>query len=134
MAKEMMLAAIERTQWIILAILSVGSIRLLGQADHPGGRSSAGVICILNFKALRMIIERGFTQGKGAKSIFAQYAIKVLALLAVVAGVVILLRGAINLIAFLVGLLTIFLAIVVAGIRGYRYTGQDGGKPWDMRD
>jgi hypothetical protein len=124
MAKEMMLAAIERIQWIILAILSVGSIAFWDKGITLGVLIG-GSICILNFKALRMIIERGFTQGKGARSIFAQYATKVLLLLAVVAGVVILLRDAVNLIAFLVGLLTVFVAIVVAGIRGYRYTGQE---------
>lgn len=125
-SKDLRLAAIERIQWIILAILSMGSIPFW-DTRITLGVLIGGVICILNFKALRMIIERGFTQGKGAKSIFAQYAIKVLALLAVVAGVVILLRGAINLIAFLVGLLTVFVAIVVAGIRGYRYTGREEG-------
>jgi hypothetical protein len=123
MAKEMMLAAIERTQWIILAILSAGSIALWDKRITLGVLIG-GLICILNFKAMRMIIERGFTQGKGAKAIFVQYAVKILLLLAVLAGVVILLRGAVNLIAFLVGLLTVFIAIVVAGIRGYRYTSQ----------
>jgi hypothetical protein len=77
-----------------------------------------GVICILNFKALRMIFEGGFSQGRIGKSIFIKYAVKFLAVLAVVAGVVFLLRGVINLVAFLVGLLTVFLAIVVAGVRG----------------
>ena len=125
MAKEMMLDAIERTQWIILAILSVGSIAFWDKRITLGVLIG-GSICILNFKALRMIIERGFTHGKGAKSIFAPYATKVLALLAAIVGVVFLLRGAVNLIAFLVGLLTVFVAIVVAGIRGYGSTGKAG--------
>jgi hypothetical protein len=126
MSKEMMLDAIERTQWIILAILSVGSIAFWDW-HITLGVLIGGVICILNFKALRMIIERGFTHGKGAQAIFAPYATKVLALLAAIVGVVFLLRGAVNLIAFLVGLLTIFLAIAVAGIKEYHYTGREEG-------
>jgi F0F1-type ATP synthase assembly protein I len=124
MTKEIQLASIERTQWFILALFTLGSLAFWEWRITLGVIIGGG-ICILNFKALRMIIERGFTQGKGARSIFAQYATKVLLLLAVVAGVVILLRDAVNLIAFLVGLLTVFVAIVVAGIRGYRYTGQE---------
>jgi hypothetical protein len=121
MAKEMMLAAIERIQWIILAILSVGSI-LFWDRRITLGVLIGGVICILNFKALRIIFARGFVRGNKMGALVAQYAIKFLALIAVVAGVVILLRGTVNLIAFLVGLLTVFLAMVVVGIRGYRYT------------
>lgn len=126
MPQEIKLAAIERAQWVILALLTMGSLAFWDWRITLGVVIGGG-ICILNFKALRMIIERGFTQGKGAKSIFAQYAIKFFALFAVVAGVVFLLRGMINLIAFLVGLLTVFLAIMVEGIRGYRYT-DEGGK------
>jgi hypothetical protein len=49
-------------------------------------------------------------------------------LLAAVGGVAFLLQGRINLVAFLVGLLTIFLAIVVEGIRGYLYMDEEEKK------
>jgi len=126
MAQEIRLASIERNQWIILVLFTLGSLTFWDW-HITLGVLIGGVICILNFKALRMIIERGFTHGKGAQSIFAPYITKVLALLAAIGGVVFLLRGAVNLIAFLVGLLTVFLAIVVAGIRGYQYTGRKEG-------
>jgi hypothetical protein len=118
------LNSVERTQLIILALMIAGSI------PFWDGRITLGVfvgggISILNFKALRMIFARGFARDKKTGAFVAQYAIKFLALIAVVAGVVVLLRGAVNLIAFLVGLLTVFLSIVVVGIRGYRYTGQE---------
>ena len=118
MAKEIRLAAIERTQWIILAILTLGSLAFWDWRITLGV-IIGGIICILNFKALRMILERGFSQRKIAGSFFVKYAIKFLALLAAVGGVAFLLQKTINLVAFLVGLLTIFLAIVVEGIRGY---------------
>ncbi|OGP54470.1 MAG: hypothetical protein A2Y65_09830 [Deltaproteobacteria bacterium RBG_13_52_11] len=123
MAKEIRLASIERTQWLILALFTLGSLAFWDWRTTLGVVIGGG-ICILNFKALRMIFEGGFSQRRIAGSIVVKYAIKFLALLAVVAGVVFLLQGVINLIAFLVGLLTVFLAIVVEGIRGYRYTDE----------
>jgi hypothetical protein len=119
MAQEIPLASLERTQWLVLALLTLGSLPFWAWRITLGV-VIGGVICNLNFKALRMIFEGGFSQGRIAKSIFVKYAIKFLAVLAVVAGVVFLLRGVVNLIAFLVGLLTVFLAIVVEGVRGYR--------------
>ena len=118
MAKEMRLAAVERTQWVILAILSLGSLAFWDW-HVTLGVIIGGIIVILNFKALRMIFESGFSKGKLAGSVFVKYVIKFLALLAAVAGVVFLLQGIVNLFAFFVGLLTIFLAISVVGIRGY---------------
>ena len=118
MTKDIKLAAIERTQWIILAILTLGSLAFWDWRITLGV-IIGGIICILNFKALRMILERGFSQRKIAGSFFVKYAVKFLALLAAVGGIAFLLQKTINLVAFLVGLLTIFLAIVVEGIRGY---------------
>ena len=118
MAREIKLSSIERTQWVILALLTLASLAFWDWRITLGV-IVGGIICILNFKALRMILERGFSQRKSAGSFFVQYAIKFLALLAAVGGVAFLLQKTINLVAFLVGLLTIFLAIVVEGIRGY---------------
>jgi len=118
MAREIKLAAIERTQWVILALLTLASLAFWDWRITLGV-IIGGIICILNFKALRMILEKGFSQRKSVGSFFVQYAIKFLALLAAVGGVAFLLQRKINLVAFLVGLLTIFLAIVVEGIRGY---------------
>jgi hypothetical protein len=118
MAKELKLAAVERTQWLILAILTLGSL-VFWDWHITFGVIIGGVIVILNFKALRMIFESGFSEGRISGSVFIKYAIKFLALLAAVAGVVFLLQGVVNLVAFFVGLLTIFLAISVVGIRGY---------------
>jgi hypothetical protein len=118
MAKEMRLAAVERTQWLILAILILGSL-VFWDWHVTLGVIIGGVIVILNFKALRMIFESGFSEGRISGSVFVKYAVKFLALLAAVAGVVFLLPGVVNLVAFFVGLLTIFLAISVVGIRGY---------------
>ena len=92
--------------------------RLLGLACYPWGHHR-GIIVILNFRALRLIFESGFSDGKISGSLFVKYAIKFLAVLAAVAGVVFLLHGVVNLVAFFVGLLTIFVAISVVGIRGY---------------
>jgi hypothetical protein len=124
MTKEIKLAAIERTQWVILAILTLGSL-VFWDWRITLGVSLGGMICILNFKALRIILESGFSQRKISGSFFVKYAIKFLALLAAVGGVAFLLQKMINLVAFLVGLLTIFLAIVVEGIRGYRYMDEE---------
>jgi len=118
MAREIKLSSIERTQWVILLLLTLASFAFWDWRITLGV-IIGGIICILNFKALRMILERGFSQRKTAGSFFVQYAIKFLALLAAVGGVAFLLQKTINLVAFLVGLLTIFLAIVVEGIRGY---------------
>ena len=124
MAREIKLSSIERTQWIILALLTLGSL-VFWDWKITLGVLIGGIIVILNFKALRMIIESGFSRKKISGSFFVKYAVKFLALLAAVAGVAFLLRGKINLVAFLVGLLTIFLAIVVEGIRGYRYMNKE---------
>ncbi|MCJ7663126.1 MAG: ATP synthase subunit I [Desulfobacterales bacterium] len=125
MTQEIKLSAIERTQWVILAILTLGSL-VFWDWRISLGVIIGGMICILNFKALRMIFESGFSRGKIAGSFFVKYAIKFLALLAAVGGVAFLLQGRINLVAFLVGLLTIFLAIVVEGIRGYLSMDEEG--------
>ena len=118
MAKELRLTAVERTEWLILAILVLGSL-VFWNWHVTVGVIIGGVIVILNFRALRMIFESGFSEGKISGSILVKYVIKFLAVLAAVAGVVFLLHGVVNLVAFFVGLLTIFLAISVVGIRGY---------------
>jgi len=119
MAKEIKLAAIERTQWVIIALFTLGSLAFWDWRISLGV-ILGGLICILNFKVLRIIIEGAFSRGKISGSFFVKYAVKMLALFAAVGGVVFLLRGVINMMAFLVGLLTVFLAIFVEGIRGYR--------------
>jgi hypothetical protein len=118
MSKEIKLAAVERAEWLILTILTLGSL-VFWDWHITLGVIIGGVIVILNFRALRMIFESGFSEGRISGSVFIKYAIKLLAVLAAVAGVVFLLHGVVNLIAFFVGLLTIFLAISVVGIRGY---------------
>jgi len=127
MTKEIKLSSIERTQWVILALLTLGSLAFWDWRITLGV-IIGGIICILNFKALRMILESGFSQRKISGSFFVKYAIKFLALLAAVGGVAFLLQGRINLVAFLVGLLTIFLAIVVEGIKGYLYMDEEEKK------
>ena len=124
MPKEIKLASVERTQWFILAILTLGSLAFWDWRITLGV-IIGGVIVVLNFKALRMIFESGFSEGRIAGSVFVKYAVKFLALLAAVAGVVFLLRGIVNLFAFFVGLLTIFLAISIVGIRGYCSRGEE---------
>ena len=123
MSGEIRLAAIERTQWLILALLTLGSL-VFWDWHITLGVIIGGIIVIFNFKALRMIFEEGFSSGRISASIIVKYIIKFMALLAVVAGIALLLRGIIHLVAFLVGLLTIFLAITVEGIRGYRYPSE----------
>ncbi len=118
MATDIRLSSLEKTQWIILLLLTLGSLAFW-EWRITLGVIMGGIICILNFKALRMILEKGFTQRKIARSFFIKYAVKFLALLAVVGGIAFLLQKTINLVAFLVGLLTIFLAIVIEAIRGY---------------
>ncbi len=127
MAKEVRLTSIERTQWVILALFTLGSLPFWDWRITLGV-ILGGVIVTVNFKALRRIIEAGFSGERVSKSFFVKYAIKFLALLAVVAGVALLLHRVINLVAFLAGLLTIFLAILVEGVRGYRYTDEEQEK------
>ena len=124
MSKEIKLVAVERTEWLILAILTLGSL-IFWDWHITLGVIIGGVIVILNFRVLRMIFERGFSEGRVSGAIFVTYAIKFLAVLAAVAGVVFLLHGVVNLVAFFVGLLTIFLAISVVGIRGYRSMNEE---------
>jgi hypothetical protein len=124
MAREIKLSSIERTQWIILALLTLGSL-VLWDWRITLGVMIGGIICILNFKALRLIFEGSLSRGKSAGSFFVKYAVKFLALLAAVGGAAFLLQRKINLVAFLVGLLTIFLAIVVEGIRGYLFMDKE---------
>ena len=112
------MTAVERTEWLILAILVLGSL-VFWNWHVTVGVIIGGVIVILNFRALRVIFESGFSEGRISGSILVKYVIKFLAVLAAVAGVVFLLHGVVNLVAFFVGLLTIFLAISVVGIRGY---------------
>jgi hypothetical protein len=119
MPKEFKLAAVERTEWVILVLLTLGSLAFWDWRITLGV-IIGGIICILNFKALRMIFESSFSSGRISGSVFVKYAVKFLAVLAAVAGIVFLLQGVVNLLAFLVGLLTIFLAISIEGIRGYR--------------
>jgi hypothetical protein len=118
MAQELRLTAVERTEWLILAILTLGSL-VFWDWHVTLGVIIGGVIVILNFRALRKIFESGFSEGRIYGSVLVKYVIKFLAVLAAVAGVVFLLHGVVNLVAFFVGLLTIFLAISVVGIRGY---------------
>ena len=118
MTKEIQLVAIERAQWIILALLTLGSL-FFWDWYITLGIIIGGLICILNFRAMRMIFESGFSQGRRSGSIFVKYGVKFLAVLAAVAGVVFLLQGIVNLVAFFVGLLTIFFAISAVGIRRY---------------
>jgi hypothetical protein len=118
MAKELRLTAVERTEWLILAILTLGSL-VFWNWHVTLGVVIGGVIVILNFRALRIIFESGFSEGRISGSVLVKYVIKFLAVLAAVAGVVFLLHGVVNLVAFFVGLLTIFLAISVVGIKGY---------------
>lgn len=117
MTKDWRLTAVERTQWLILAIFTLGSLAFWDW-HVTLGVIIGGIIVILNFRALRMIFESGLSDGKISGSVFITYAVKFLALLAAVAGVVFLLHGVVNLVAFFVGLLTIFLAITIEGVRG----------------
>ncbi len=127
MIKEWQLTSLERTQWVILLLLSVGSLAFWDKKITIGV-IMGGIIIILNFKALRRIIEGGFSEGgiSNPRSFFFKYSVKFLLLVAAVAGIAILLRGVINLVAFLVGLLTIFLAILAEGIKGYRHINEEG--------
>ena len=127
MAKEIGLTSLERTQWVILSVLSLASLALWDWKITLGV-ILGGVIVILNFKVLRKIVEGGLSQERISKSFFLKYALKFLCLVAAVAGVAFLLRGVINLVAFLVGLLTIFLAILAEGLKGYRHINGDREK------
>jgi hypothetical protein len=124
MAEDRRLASIERAQWVILALFTLGSLLFWDWRITLGVVIGGGIV-VLNFKALRMIFASGFSQKKITASVFVKYAVKSLAVLAAVGAVVILLRSAVNLMAFLAGLLTVFLAIVVEGVRGHQYTGKE---------
>lgn len=118
------LQSIERTQWIILAILSLGSL-IFWDEGITAGVILGGLLVIVNFKVLRRIIEKGFsTEGPHASAVI-KYGVKFFGLLAAVAVVAFFLRDIINLLGFLVGCLTIFLAITVEGMRGLRSISEE---------
>lgn len=116
--REIRLASVARAQWVILAVLTIGSISFC-DLRITLGVVIGGIICILNLKVMRMIFEGGLTSRKKRGVVFVKYAIKTFAMLAVVGVVVLLLQQLVEPFAFLVGLLTIFIAIAVEGLRGY---------------
>ena len=78
-----------------------------------------GGIMALNFRAMRRLFE-GALMGEGKRrAVAARYCLKFLCLLGAVLGVVLFLRRWVEPLAFLAGLFTFFLAVLIEGFRGY---------------
>jgi hypothetical protein len=113
--KETTISDIERINVVILIIGAVLSLLIMKDFRHPFSFAVASAIMILNFRILRRILENGFLQSTVKKSAFIiALPFKFLALATAV--VVVLIYGDIDVIFFLVGLSTVFMAILVTQI------------------
>ena len=120
-----MIGEIARTNLILWVVFSLGSL-LLGDRRIFLGVLMGGGIISLNFWLMRRIWEKGLLEGRSPRGLGLRYALKFLGLMGAVAGVALFLRKWVDMVAFLVGLLTIFLAICIEGVRAY-ITGEGGG-------
>ncbi len=103
--------------WIILLILSAGSLAFWGRSQAIGV-FLGGVIIILNFGLLQHTISRAFSPNGGMvvgkATIIAKYYLRLMGL-----GVILyflVARGHVDPVAMAVGLSTISLSILIAGI------------------
>jgi len=119
MERDVRLHSLERAQWIVFAILCLGSL-IFWDVKVTAGVLLGGIVVIANFKILRRIVEKSFSEEGKTKSFLAIFGIKFLGLMTVVTLIAFMLREVINLLAFLVGLLTVFLTVAVEGMRGLR--------------
>jgi hypothetical protein len=126
MSTRPQLNSLERTQWIVLTILLLGSL-IFWNTKITGGVFLGGIVVIVNFKVLRKIIEQTLGSQGPSKIVAVKYALKALGLVGAVVAVAVFLREIIDLVAFLAGLLVVFLAITVEGLRGLGYAYEDDG-------
>jgi hypothetical protein len=113
--KETMVNDIERINVAILVIGSILILLVMKDFRHFFSFAVASAIMILNFRILRKILEGGFLQSTGKKrSLIIVLPFKFLALAAAV--VTVLVYGDISIVFFVVGLSTVFMAIVITQI------------------
>ncbi|MBA4391390.1 MAG: hypothetical protein C0399_10685 [Syntrophus sp. (in: bacteria)] len=113
--KETTISDIERINVAILIIGSILSLLIMKDFRHLFSFAVASAIMILNFRILRKIIENGFLQSTEKKRAFIiALPFKFLALATAV--VVVLIYGDIDVVFFLVGLSTVFMAILITQI------------------
>ena len=113
-----MISSIERTNLILMGIFLTASL-LFRDLRVTAGVLFGGAIMALNFWFMRRILEKGFSEGKVKRSVAVKYAAKFLGLVGAVVVVVVFLREWVNILAFMAGLFTIFLAICIEGVKGY---------------
>lgn len=111
--KETTIDDIERVNVAILIIGAALSLLIMKDFKHPFSFAVASAIVILNFRILRRILEGGFLQSVvQKKALIIALPLKFLALAAAV--VIVLMYGSIDVVFFLMGLSTLFLAIIIS--------------------
>lgn len=113
--------SIERTNLYVAGALCAGSLFFVSLSVTLGVALGA-LIVVINFRWLRRLIERAMSKGqKTKKTLYGEYALKLVLFLAIPCGVVYYRKDLFDLdpLAFIVGLSTVFVAICVEGFRGY---------------
>jgi hypothetical protein len=113
--------SIERTNLYVAGALCAGSL-LFVSLSVTLGVALGSLIVVINFRWLRRLVERAMSKGQRAKkTLYGEYALKLLFFLAIPCGVIYYRRFLLDVdpLAFIVGLSTVFVAICVEGFRGY---------------
>jgi len=113
--KERTIGDIERINVAILIVGSLLSVLIMKEFKYLFSFGVASAIVILNFRILRKILENGLLASSAKRKLLVfALPIKFLALAAAVA--IVLVYGNIDIIFFLIGLSTVFIAIIIAHI------------------
>ncbi len=112
-----MIVGIERLSVAILCVGSLASLFVMREFKYFFSFASGSAIVTINFRLIRNMVERTFIPGAEIRKmdIFRIF-IKFLALAALV--IVILVYGKVDILFFLAGLSTVFLAIVLQQLYG----------------
>lgn len=112
--------SIEKTNLYVAAALCAGSL-FFASLSVTLGVALGGLIAVVNFRWLRRLIERAMAKGGGVKkTLYGEYALKLILFLAIPCGVIYYRKFLFDLnpLAFVVGLSTVFIAICLEGLRG----------------
>ena len=112
--------SIERTNLYVAGVLCAGSL-VFASLPVTLGVGLGALIVVVNFRWLRRLVERAMAKRERAKkTLYGEYALKLLLSLAVPCGVIYYRKLLFDLdpLGFVVGLSTVFIAICVEGLRG----------------
>jgi hypothetical protein len=113
--------SIERTNLYVAGALCAGSLFFASLSVTLGVGAGAAIV-VVNFRWLRRLIERAMTKGTRAKkTLYGEYALKLLLFLVIPCGVIFYRRFLFDLdpLAFVVGLSTVFISVSIEGFRGF---------------